>query len=150
MSEDWVAVSCQELVKQARHILSWEAKSLPSCVYNTWLIQLLLVHTASDSNLHIAYVHAMPISGLKVSVIMICCKFNLFNIGIMYSAMSLSLAWRLKKVIKTLCIQLLYIHKYHFHFSTEFVFSCNWHRAESAPAISITVSCVSSTEVSDT
>lgn len=98
ISEYLVPASCQfmELFKQARHVLSWEPESLPSGVSITCLVQPLLVHTASDSSLHVTYIHAMPRPGLKVSVIMICCKFNLFIIGIMYSAMSLPPAWRVK------------------------------------------------------
>lgn len=76
--------------------MSWEPESLLSGVYIACLIQPLLVHTASDSSLHVTYIHAMLRLGQKVSEIMICCKFNLFNIGIMYLAMSLSPAWRMK------------------------------------------------------
>lgn len=98
ISEYWAPVSCQfvELFKQARHVLPWEPESLPSGVSVTCLVQPLLVHPASDSSLQVTYIHAMPRPGPKVSVIMICCKFNLFIIGIMYSAMSLLSAWRVK------------------------------------------------------
>lgn len=98
ISEYWAPVSCLfvELFEEARHVLSWEPESLLSGDYITCLIQPLLVHTASDSSLHVTYIHAMARPGLKVSEIMICCKFNLFNIGIMYSVMSLPPAWRMK------------------------------------------------------